>query len=415
MNDVRVLYVSTNQNEGGAALAASRLHRGMRHRGVDSRLFVLNRDQFGDGVFSPTSTWHMRWFRMAQRFEQGLVRRHMGQRTAWSINRFPTPAAHYINGVYADVIHLHWVYNSMLPIQALPQLNAPIVWSLHDMWALTGGCHYSNGCDRFMQACGYCPQLGNSKENDLSRRTFDHKRQHWQRLAAHIIASSHWMARNLNRSPLFADMPVHVIPNGLDLTHFRRYEEKTARTFFKLPQDKQLILFGAASGASDPRKGFVYLSQMLEGLALHDLSNVELVVFGYVEPEQLKRYPLPAHHVPFIRDERLLPLLYSAVDVIVVPSKEDNLPNIVAEGLACGTPCVAFNIGGMPDMITHKTNGYLARPFDVDDLLHGIIWVLDDAHWQMLSTKARQWAETTIDMDIIVNRLMALYAEISDR
>ena len=242
------------------------------------------------------------------------------------------------------------------------------------MWAFTGGCHYSGDCKAYQTGCGNCPQLITPQPNDISRQIIQQKIQTWSDHPMTIVCPSQWLADCVKDSQALGNKNVEVIPNGIDTTHFKPIDKTSARQAFNLPEDKKLVLFGAFGGTEDPRKGFTYLRDALK--LLPEDSNIELVVFGSDQPEKLDVI-LPVHHIGRLQDNISMMLLYSACDVFVLPSSQDNLPNTLLESLACGTPCVAFNAGGVSDIIQHQENGYLAQFKDTDDLAQGIQWTLE--------------------------------------
>jgi glycosyltransferase involved in cell wall biosynthesis len=232
------------------------------------------------------------------------------------------------------------------------------------------------------------------------------------------VTPSRWLADCARKSSLFSDKRVEVIPNGLDLTVFRALDKQTARGLLGLPADKHLILFGTLHANTDRRKGFHALKDALqifrEGRERRD--DCDVVVVGASRPMAPPDFGMPIHYMGILNDDVTLALLCSAVDVVVVPSSQENLSNSVMEALACGTPCVAFDVGGMPDLIEHQRNGYLARPFEAADLACGMQWVLDDRErWRSLSKRARQKVETEFDLRIIAKRYLALYEDVLDR
>jgi glycosyltransferase involved in cell wall biosynthesis len=205
-----------------------------------------------------------------------------------------------------------------------------------------------------------------------------------------------------------------VIPNGLDLQKYKPIERSLARKLLDLPQDKQLILFGAMKSTSDRRKGFHLLLPALQKLSQSEWQKrLELVVFGASEPLEPPDFGFKANYIGKLGDDISLSLLYAAADVFVAPSVQDNLPNTVMEALACGTPCVAFKIGGMPDMIEHEQNGYLAQPYEVEDLARGIAWVLEDRErYEKLCDRAREKAEEEFTLELQAQRYLSLYKEL---
>lgn len=350
--------------------------------------------------------------RRTVRFERPSLSRYPNyQGTPWSVGWLSAPVAKFASREQPEIVHLHWVGDGYLSVESIAQLPGPIVWTMHDMWPLTGGCHYTGGCDRFHQMCGACPQLGSSALRDLSRWTMTQKRRYWFGLDLTLVAPSQWLAESARASLLMGAFRIEVIPNGIDLKVYRPFDPKFAREVLNLPNgdpSKKLILFGAYR-VDDERKGFHHLQAALA--ALRDRSDVELVVFGESLP--LPAMGIPVHYVGTIQDDRLLALLYSAVDVFVAPSLQDNLPNTVMEAMACGVPCVAFEVGGMPDLITHEQNGYLATAFDPADLTRGITWVIDQPdRWAALSAQARADTVSRFDLTRIAQRYADLYADV---
>lgn len=417
----RVVHINFTESRGGAAIAARRLHHGLLAANVDSHMLVYKKDT-ADARVHPIrlSRLERGLRRMNVRYERPSRRDYPGfSGVQWSAGRVSTPVERHLNAIAPQlapqVVHLHWIGDGLLSVPAVKQLgHYPLVWTLHDMWMFTGGCHYSEGCTRFHDGCGQCPLLRSTQDHDLSRKTWEAKLRHWGNLAMTIIAPSNWLAEQVRSSGLMGhfggQMRVQVIPNGLDLSRFRPYDQRFARDVMGLPQEKSLILFGAQH-MNDPRKGFHYLQAALR--LLHDQgSDVEVVTFGD-GATNLEISGLRTHTLGSINDERVLALAYAAADAFVLPSSEDNLPNTVMEALACGLPPVAFNVGGLPDMITHKQNGYLARAFDAQDLANGITWSLEDhERHTRLRAEARNSAETKYDLAQIAAQYRTLYADL---
>ena len=282
------------------------------------------------------------------------------------------------------------------------------------MWPFTGCCHYDQGCGRYTGSCGDCPQLHSRRDKDLSRWIWRRKAKSWQNTDLTIVALSQWLAGCARKSSLFKDLRIEVIPNSLDITRFKPIDKRMSREILNLPQDKKLILFGAMGATRDLRKGFDLLQTTLQSLAQTDWKDkARLVIFGASKPERHVDLGIPAYYLGTLKDDISLSMVYSAADVFVAPSRQDNLPNIVMESIACGTPCAAFDIGGIPDMIDHQENGYLAEPFETDDLLCGITWILENRERHCkLSYHARQKAEREFNQDLQARRYLALYEEL---
>ena len=336
------------------------------------------------------------------------------QDTPFHIQWLPDNLDTTVRNLQPDIVHLHWICSGFLQVETVASFNRPVIWTLHDMWAMTGGCHYSGSCDRYKSKCGTCPQLGSQSSVDLSRLTWLRKRRAWKNLNLTIVTPSRWLAECAQSSSLLGSFRTEVIPYGLDLDVYKPINTEEARQLLNLPSDIPLVVFGAVNSTSNPRKGFDLLLRALNRLEKELSANsVELVVFGASSPEEGSALPLSTHYLGSFSDDVALALLYSAADVFVAPSREDNLPLTVQESLACGTPVVAFDIGGMEDMIEHQSNGYLAKSFDAEDLARGISWCLsgNDRRAQ-LSTEARSVAEEQFSSERQAKAYMELYREI---
>jgi glycosyltransferase involved in cell wall biosynthesis len=301
----------------------------------------------------------------------------------------------------------------MLRIEELERINKPIIWTLHDMWAFTGGCHCSYGCEGFRHSCGNCPQLNRSSKNDLSRYILSRKKKAWSKLDITIVTPSSWLAECARMSSLFKRNRVEVIHNGLNLDVYKPTNKTTAREILGLPDNKKLILCGAMKAVSDHNKGFDLLYEGVKQLSAKWSGRAELLVFGSSEPENSSDFGLPVHYLGYLYDDVSLALLYSAADIMVVPSRQEAFGQTASESLACGTAAVAFDIGGLRDIIDHQKTGYLAKPFDISDLAAGIEWVLsDEKRHKELCIKAREKAVNCFDVEKIARQYAELYESI---
>lgn len=279
----------------------------------------------------------------------------------------------------ADILHLHWINEGFLSIRSirkLNKLNKPIVWTFHDMWGFTGGCHYSGECRRYQAVCGSCPYLKHSSEHDLSNKFHLNKSGIFRNIDLTIITCSKWLSEITLQSSIFANGDVTPVPNTLKVDIYKPMDQQACRQKLKLPQDKFLLLFGTLN-TKEERKGFSYLRrslQHLSGVRPSLREKIELIVFGTSSPEELQDFPFKINSLGRIGDDNKLAVCYNAADLFLAPSLEDNLPNTVMESLACGVPVAAFNIGGIPEMVDHKLNGYLAKEKSVEDLAEGILY-----------------------------------------
>jgi glycosyltransferase involved in cell wall biosynthesis len=414
---MKIASLSTFDNQGGAARAAYRLHQGLNQIDVES--WILSQSKFSQDpkVIGAKTSSGIEQIKTGLRLtldQLPLKRYGKKDRQLFSPHWLPSKVIEQVAQLNPDLINLHWVSAGYLKIETIAKFKQPLVWTLHDMWSFTGGCHYNQSCNKFTAACGACPLLGSDKEEDLSRQIWQRKHKAWQDLNLTVVTPSQWLGENAQASSLFGDRRVEVIPYGLDTETYRPIEQKTARALLKLPQDKQLLLFLSLNATSDKRKGFHLLQPALQQLKQSDWqSKLELMVVGASKPEKPLELGFKGHYLGTLQDDLTLALAYSAADVFVAPSLQDNLPNTVLEAIACGTPCVAFDIGGMPDMIEHKQNGYLAQPLAIDDLARGISWTIEDPlRRQQLSQRARTKAEQEFALKIQAQRYQALYQEI---
>ena len=413
---MKIFQVNTSDISGGAARAAYRIHKGLQGTGMDSKMLVQTKLSDDKTVIGPSTKVKKGLALLRPTFDSAFKKLFAGgSKTIFSPAWFPfSDIPSQIKSIAPDVVHLHWICGGMLRIEELKRINKPIVWTLHDMWAFTGGCHYSDDCDRFQRDCGNCPQLNRSSKNDLSQSILKRKKRAWAGLDITIVTPSKWLAECAKESSLFKDRRIEVIHNGLDINLYKPIDKTTARKIWDLPSNKKLILFGAMSVTSDHRKGFDLLYEGLKQLAVKWSDKAELVVFGSSEPENLPDFGLPVHYLGRLQDDVSLSLLYSAADVMVVPSRQEAFGQTASESLACGTPVVTFGATGLLDIVEYQINGYLAKPFDTGDLATGIDWILsDDNRHKELCIKARKKAVACFDIENVAKQYESLYQEIT--
>jgi glycosyltransferase involved in cell wall biosynthesis len=265
-------------------------------------------------------------------------------------------------------------------------------------------------CDKYTQNCGYCNVLGSRQSKDLSFKVLRRKKKAFAKIKSMtIIGVSKWMADCAKKSAVFSDKTVVCLPNPINIKVFKPMDKFQSRILWNLPKDKKLILFGAVLATSTPYKGYDLLIEALNKISSE---NVEFVVFGSSEPKKLPKLPRQIRYLGHLNDDVSLASLYSACDVMVVPSKREAFGQTASESLACGTPVVAFGIGGLPDIIDHKINGYLAQPFDTFDLAKGIDWVLNNENYDELSQNAREKVVREFDYGAVTKKYINLYAEV---
>jgi glycosyltransferase involved in cell wall biosynthesis len=412
---MRVIHISVADSHGGAARAAYRLHARLRGDGVDSQMLVQMRATDDPTVDGPATPWSRAWAQIRPFFETLPPRLYRGRTSTpfsaaiLSDERIDAARLHE-----ADVVHLHWIPAGLVSIAALRRIGRPLVWTLHDAWPFTGGCHLTYDCLRYQERCGRCPALGSSRDQDLSRLVWWRKQRVYPDLDLTVVTPSRWLAGGASSSSLLQSKPIHTIFNGVDLEVFKQTDKQAARRILGLREDVRLIAFGAMGATRDRNKGFHLLAPALQRVAQRWRGRAALVVFGSGQPLEDPAFELPAHYLGHLSDEVSLALLYSAADVIVVPSLLENLPNTIIEAMACGTPAVAFSTGGVPELIRHQEDGYLAEPHRPEDLAAGIEWVLD-SDGEELARRCRVRAVAEFDVAAMAARYRSLYEQLVTR
>jgi len=372
----KVFQLNHSDINGGAARAAYRIHHALRTQGIDSQMLV-NQASAGDWTVTGPSTKIDKVLAKVRGPLAGLLSKTLKTKNpiVHSPAILPSRWHKRLNQSDADVIHLHWVAGETMSIADIGQITKPVIWTLHDMWAFCGAEHVT--ADHRWRD-GYTANNRPAYESgfDLNRWTSARKLKHWQR-PMHIVTPSRWLADCARQSVLMRDWPVTVIPNTIDTAVWQPVDKTLARQMLQLPLNVPLILFGAMGGTQAPHKGFDLLQAALNHLR-GQLPGLELVVFGQLAPKAQPDIGFAVHYTGHLHDDVSLRLLYSAADALVIPSRQDNLPNTGLEAHACGTPVVAFDACGLPDIVTHQQTGYLAKAFDATDLAAGIQWVLSD-------------------------------------
>jgi glycosyltransferase involved in cell wall biosynthesis len=415
---IKILAVNQSDLDGGAARAAYRIASKQIAMGADVTLQVMRMLGEDPWVVGPRSRFQKIVTRLLPRLEQ-LGKKKAGVRSEfpWSLNAFPNPQwnAAFVNGF--DVVHLHWVGKNMLPVRWMPHFQKPLVWTLHDSWPFTGGCHMPFDCRGFERSCGACPQLLDGSVSDASRHMWKEKKKAFAGLDLHFVAPSRWVADEARSSSLLSGRPVHVIPNGLDTSIFAPTDKMAARTALGLPLNKRILLFGAMYAYSDRRKGLHLLLEALEALRQQDpgfTQQTVLAIFGAGVQSAAKSLPIPVVELGFIRDDSKLALIYSAADITVVPSTMETFGQVASESLSCGTPVVAFKATGLQDVVDSTKTGYLAAPFDTRDLAHGIRSLLEPSDQnRKMGVTARQEAVSRFDIGTVAQAHLDLYERIA--
>ena len=418
---MRVLIINTSERMGGAAIAANRLMDALRNNGIQAKMLVRDKQTNQITVIGLNKSlwkiWQFIWERIII-WKSNHFKKH--NLFAVDIANTGTDITVLPEFKQADIIHLHWINQGMLSLKDLKKIfssGKPVVWTMHDMWPCTGICHHARECHNYHQECHHCPYLyGKGRKKDLANRIFLKKKELYTLAPITFITCSQWLKEQAQQSALLIGHKIYNIPNPINTNLFKpRKNKQEARTLAGLPTDKKLILFGAAK-ITDKRKGIDYFIESCKVLAekYPELTQkLGVVVYGK-ESEQLKSMvPFPVYPLNYISSEKDLVNIYNAVDLYVTPSLEENLPNTIMEAMACGVPCVGFNVGGIPEMIDHLHNGYVADYKSTEDLANGIYWTLSESEYQSLSEEACRKVASSYSESAIAKKYIEIYNKIT--
>ncbi len=403
--------------QGGAGLAAYRLLQGLKEAGATAEMLVQDKSSKDSGVIGPRG-WPCKVFGKILPYIDPVPKliypfRHRG---AWSCNSLPNLCFPSSRIAQADILHLNWICGGFLPLRVMRSFSQPIIWTMHDSWPFTGGCHVPLDCRRYETNCGDCPQLRSCKDRDLSRLTWERKNREWRNLDITVVAPSRWMASCVGASSLLGDRRVEVIPNGLDITVFSPMDKQEARIILGLPTEGRFLLFSAMGGIASKEKGGDLLKACLERLAVEPNGNFTLLLSGCESSPEEGELPVPFINLGRLTEEGKMKQVYAAADLTVVSSRSESLGYVAMESLACGTPCVAFDHSGNKDVVDHMQNGYLARAYDPAGLAAGIRWILEDpARYKQLAEAGRKKIENVFSLRHVTRSYLDLYAEILSR
>lgn len=419
---MRVLIINTSERIGGAAVAASRLMESLKNNGIKAKMLVRDKQTDQISVVGLERSWLTVW-----RFVWERV-------VIWSANRFKknnlfavdiantgTDITALPEFQQADVIHLHWINQGMLSlgnIRRILESGKPVVWTMHDMWSCTGICHHARECTNYQTECHHCPFLhGGGSKKDLSTRIFRKKKALYKIAPITFVACSHWLKERARSSSLLIGQPVVSIPNPINTNLFRPRNKAEARAKCRLPENGKLILFGSMK-ITDKRKGIDYLIESCNLLVQKHpelRETLGVVAFGRESSQLPSLLPFPVYPLNYVKSEHDLVDIYNAVDLFVTPSLEENLPNTIMEAMACGVPCVSFNVGGIPEMIDHLHNGYVAQYKSSSDFANGIYWALNESEYPSLSEQACRKAVANYSEGIIAKKYIDVYNKITGK
>ena len=404
---MKILFLNSNDLYGGAAKACCRLLLELRKQRCAVKFIVQNKYQDLDDEYEINDNLLLKVYdKVRIFFDFKILSLFKSKSVTWSISFLPCINLKKIYNDSCDIIHLHWIGNGFIPAKKLAKMKKPIVWTIHDSWAFTGGCHIPYECTNYEKNCGHCKYLKHPRKRDLSYYLLKKKKKYWSTLDINIVAPSTWLANCAKNSSIFKNKKVFVIPNGINTKVFKPLDKMNCRNIWDIPQAKKIILFGAYGSTSDSNKGFHYLVDALK--KIDNTNEYELIVFG----ANKSNYELSINtkYVGVINDEISLATLYSAADVIAIPSKSESFCQVAAEAMSCGIPVVAFNTTGVKDIVDHRNTGYLANPFDTQDFAYGIRWIFEN--YYELSKNSREKVIKNYDIEVVGNHYTELYKNI---
>ena len=416
---MRVLIVNTSERIGGAAIAAGRLVEALKNNGIKAKMLVREKQTDRLSVIGLNKNWWKVWQFIWERiliWKENRFKKH--NLFAVDIANTGTDITVLPEFQAADIIHLHWINQGMLSLNDIRKIllsGKPVVWTMHDMWPCTGICHHARECDKYHQECHHCPYIykGGGKK-DLSNQVFKKKKEIYQSAPVTFVTCSRWLKERAGQSALLNGHTIVDIPNPISTSLFKPQNSLTARNKMELPTDKKLILFGSVK-VTDKRKGIDYFIESCKLLAEKYPEMKEelgVVVYGKNSECLKSLIPFQVYALDYISNEKDLVNIYNAVDLYVTPSLEENLPTTIMEAMACGIPCVGFNVGGIPEMIDHLHNGYVADYKSAEDFANGIHWALSEGEYKSLSEEAHRKVITSYSESTVAKRYIEVYNKI---
>lgn len=411
-----VLHVNFYDISGGSAIAANRLHNELRNKGMDSRCFVRKKNSADNYIYSPQGTLTDIRNKLNIQIEL-LVKKIINQKKvgALSIGFLPDTNLKYIKKINPDLVHLHWINGGFLNISSIAKINPPKIWTLHDMWPICGTEHYSENAYEYREGRHKLSLPNKYLHLDIDGFVFKRKIKYWENINnLVIVCPSKWLSNKTKESYIFQNKRIETIYNGIDLNLFKPLNKYDIRNSLGLTVNKKIILFGVAHNINDLRKGSDFIPEIFKILStIYNPQNIEILIFGGYN----KKLNIPGYDVIYlgnIFNQEELAKYYAVADIFLLPSREDNLPNTAIESLACGTPVISFNIGGVPEIISNSYNGYLIEPFKTNDFALSIKKILEMNKEEFLniSNNARNTAIEKFDVKLMARKYMQLYAQI---
>jgi len=414
---MRVLIVNTSERTGGAAVAAHRLMDALNNNGVKAKMLVRDKETDHLTVSALPQSWRQQWNFLWERFVI-WVHLHFRREHLFEIDiaNCGTDITKLHEFQEADIIHLHWINQGMLSLNNIRKIlesGKPVVWTMHDIWPATAICHLTLDCRNFETGCSRCRLLpGGGSGHDLSTRIWQRKQRLLEGKRITFVACSQWLASETQKSALLTGQDILSIPNPIDNRLYAPSDKCKARQQLGLPENDRLILF-VSQRVTNPNKGMSYLMEACQQLVRQypemEQHTSVVVLGGHAED---LHFPFQTYPLGYVNDEQRIVQVYRAVDVFVLPSLSENLPNSIMEAMACGVPCIGFRIGGIPEMIEHLKNGYLATYRDAADLAKGLHYVLAEADYDDLSRECLKKVAHNYSQQSVAKRYQEVYNKV---
>ncbi|MEZ8952717.1 glycosyltransferase [Vibrio cyclitrophicus] len=365
---MKVLHLCMSDTVGGAARAALRIHNSQINAGIDSHLLVIEKNSAGYNVVNVSNRIRIR-IRIINLLKKYILKSfNLNDNVSRSLNFFPSGIVNLIKDIGPDLINIHWIGGEIISIRELSNIKKPIIWTMHDMWAFCATEHYE------LESNFEAYTDGLKKYKNIDSFIYNYKNKYIKKMSLITVSPSHWLRSCADKSEILSNVGNYVIQNPINHDVYFPINKDLARKSIGLEGNKKYILFGAMSSLSDPRKGNEFLLSALEIIFNeNDTENLELLVFGASSGNLKETTGITTHYFGTLQDDISLRLLYNSADIFVAPSLQDNLPNTIVESLACGTPCVAFNIGGMSDLINKPYLGVLVDKVEGRSLANSIM------------------------------------------
>lgn len=406
---MKILHISTNDIVGGAGIFSRRLVKEQRNQEVESNLLVRNKISNLNYVkqLKTFKLKHKIFKKLKYLFSKMLLREFS---THFSTGLFSDIKKETIVECKTDIIHLHWFLNSFLSLNTLKNTNKPIVLTLHDSWALTGGCHLPIRCDKFSKNCSFCPLFKHNLSMFFCEYLWRIKKRFFEEVTLHIVCPSNWIYNLAKNSSITKNSFLYHIQNGIDRNIYFPKTDIEKKSLFRFDPNKKKIAIGAFNLSLDKNKGFDLVIKILSQFSKLNSTNEYLIIFyGDIKiSNYIESIKFECKVYDTIYDEYIISDLYNSIDLLILPSRLENLSNSIAESLSCGTPVVTFDVGGNSELITHNENGYLVDPYNVEDFSEGMTNILE----RFTNCHRYSLINEKFDIKFVTKKYISLYKNI---